>query len=58
MRELNLDTVLYSHIEPIAVFRNFNEDGSQSDDIESHFIAIAEDKKLPIYFITYDIEAV
>ena len=53
-----MDTVLTSHIEPIAIFRNFNEDGSHSDDLDNHFIAIAEDKKLPIYFFTYDIEAV
>ena len=30
MGELNLDAKLYHEIEPIAVFRNFNEDGSHS----------------------------
>lgn len=58
LRELNLDTVLSNLIEPIAIFRNFNEDGTISDDLDSHFIAIAEAKDYPVYFFTYDIEAV
>lgn len=32
VRELNLDANLYNELEPIAVFRNFNENGSHSDD--------------------------
>ena len=53
-----MDASLYNVIEPIAIFRQFKQDGSRDDDIESHFIAIAEHKKMPIYFITYDVEAV
>lgn len=45
-------------IDPIALYRNFNADGSYSDENDKHFIAIAEGKTLPIYWFTYDIEAV
>jgi hypothetical protein len=58
VRELNLDASLSSELEPIAIFKMFNEDGSHFEDQDSHFIAIAEHKKLPIYFINYDVEAV
>ena len=50
MRELNLDASLSNELEPIAIFKMFNEDGSHFEDQDSHFIAIAEHKKLPIYF--------
>jgi len=56
--DLKRNDALNRLIDPIALFRNFNMDGSYSTDNDKHFIAIAEGKTLPIYMFTYDLEAV
>jgi len=45
-------------ISPIATYRSFHQNGTQSDLKERHFVAIAEGKKMPLYVFTYDLEAV